>query len=84
MKAGAPPFSGKQIVGYDVDDLVRDLVKAADGDTELAQYGIVYVDEIDKIAAEASRAGGMCQAGVQINLLKLMEETDVNLHSLRI
>ena len=33
----------------DVDDLVRDLVKAADGDVELAQYGIVYVDEIDKL-----------------------------------
>ena len=59
-----PPNFLKQGVGYDVDDLVRDLVKAADGDTELAQYGIVYVDEIDKIAAEASSAGGMCQAGV--------------------
>ncbi|HAD20584.1 MAG TPA: ATP-dependent protease, partial [Opitutae bacterium] len=69
-------------VGYDVDDLVRDLVKAADGDTELAQYGIVYVDEIDKIAAEASKSGrDVSGRGVQINLLKLMEETDVNLHS---
>ena len=63
-----------------MDDL-SNLVKAADGDTELAQYGIVYVDEIDKIAAEASKVDGMYQEGVQINLLKLMEETDVNLQS---
>ena len=67
--------------GYDVDDLVRDLVKAANGD-ELAEYGIIYVDEIDKIASEASRSGrGVSGRGVQINLLKLMEETEVNLHS---
>jgi endopeptidase Clp ATP-binding regulatory subunit ClpX len=82
VKADATKFSETGYVGYDVDDLVRDLVKAADGDTELAQYGIVYVDEIDKIAAEASKSGrDVSGRGVQINLLKLMEETDVNLHS---
>ena len=63
VKADATKFSETGYVGYDVDDLVRDLVKAADGDTELAQYGIVYVDEIDKIAAEASRAGGCVRQG---------------------
>jgi len=82
VKADATKFSETGYVGYDVDDLVRDLVKAADGDTELAQYGIVYVDEIDKIAAEASKSGrDVSGRGVQINLLKLMEETDVNLQS---
>ena len=82
VKADATKFSETGYAGYDVDDLVRDLVKAADGDTELAQYGIVYVDEIDKIAAEASKGGrDVSGRGVQINLLKLMEETDVNLHS---
>ena len=82
VKADATKFSETGYVGYDVDDLVRDLVKAADGDTELAQYGIVYVDEIDKIASEASKSGrDVSGRGVQINLLKLMEETDVNLHS---
>ena len=34
---------------HDVEDLVRDLVKAADGDAELAQYGIIFVDEIEFI-----------------------------------
>ena len=82
VKADATKFSETGYVGYDVDDLVRDLVKAAEGDVELAQYGIVYIDEIDKIASEASRSGrDVSGRGVQINLLKLMEETDVNLHS---
>jgi ATP-dependent Clp protease ATP-binding subunit ClpX len=82
VKADATKFSETGYVGYDVDDMVRDLVKAADGDTELAQYGMIYIDEIDKIAA-AGNSGGkdVSGRGVQINLLKLMEETDVNLVS---
>jgi len=83
VKADATKFSETGYVGGDVEDLVRDLVKAADGDTELAQYGIVYIDEIDKIATASGTSGGrdVSGRGVQINLLKLMEETDVNLQS---
>ncbi len=82
VKADATKFSETGYVGNDVEDLVRDLVKQANGDVELAQYGIIYVDEIDKIAAEGSRGGrDVSGRGVQINLLKLMEETEVNLHS---
>ena len=82
VKADATKFSETGYVGYDVDDLVRDLVKSADGDVELAEFGIIYVDEIDKIASEASNSGrDVSGRGVQINLLKLMEETEVNLHS---
>ena len=82
VKADATKFSETGYVGYDVDDLVRDLVPSADGDVELAQYGIIYIDEIDKIASEASRSGrDVSGRGVQINLLKLMEETEVNLQS---
>ena len=82
VKADATKFSETGYVGYDVDDLVRDLVKSADGDVELAEYGIIYVDEIDKIASQASNSGrDVSGRGVQINLLKLMEETEVNLHS---
>ena len=70
-------------VGGDVEDLVRDLVKAADGDVDVAQYGIVYIDEIDKIAGRDGRNGGrdVSGRGVQINLLKLMEESNVNVVS---
>lgn len=82
VKADATKFSETGYVGGDVDDLVRDLVRAANGDVELAQYGIVYVDEIDKIAGQSSASGrDVSGRGVQINLLKLLEETEVNLHS---
>ncbi len=83
VKADATKFSETGYVGGDVEDLVRDLVKTAGGDVELAQYGIIYIDEIDKIAAATNAVGGrdVSGRGVQINLLKLMEETDVSLHS---
>lgn len=84
VKADATKFSETGYVGNDVEDLVRDLVKSANGNTDLAQYGIIYIDEIDKIAsAGGGERGGrdVSGRGVQINLLKLMEETEVNLFS---
>ncbi|MBA4388198.1 MAG: ATP-dependent protease [Verrucomicrobia bacterium] len=82
VKADATKFSETGYVGHDAEDLVRDLVKAADGDVDLAQYGIIYLDEIDKIASAPVSAGkDVSGRGVQINLLKLMEETDVGLFS---
>jgi endopeptidase Clp ATP-binding regulatory subunit ClpX len=82
VKADATKFSETGYVGSDVEDLVRDLVKTAEGDVELARYGIIFVDEIDKITSESSQGGrDVSGRGVQINLLKLMEETDVNLIS---
>lgn len=82
IKADATKFSATGYVGHDVEDLVRDLVKLADGNTELAQYGIIYIDEIDKIANKTADGGrDVSGRGVQINLLKLMEDSDVNLHS---
>ena len=44
VKADATKFSETGYVGGDVDDLVRELVHKADGDTALAQYGIIYID----------------------------------------
>lgn len=82
VKADATKFSETGYVGGDVEDLVRDLVRTAEGDVELAQYGIIYVDEIDKIAgAQGLQGRDVSGRGVQTNLLKLLEETDVNLHS---
>jgi len=81
VKADATKFSETGYVGRDVDDLVRDLVKAADGNVELAQYGIIYLDEVDKIATQSGIGKDVSGRGVQTTLLKLMEETDVSLFS---
>ena len=52
--------------------------RRADGDVTRAQYGIIYIDEIDKIAASNNSTGrDVSGRGVQTNLLKLMEETEV-------
>src|SRR6266545_5513884 len=78
VKADATKFSETGYVGGDVEDMVRDLVRLADGDVTRAQYGIIYIDEIDKIAAANNLAGrDVSGRGVQTNLLKLMEETEV-------
>ncbi len=80
VKGDATKFSETGYVGGDVEDLVRDLVKEAGGDIELAQYGIIYIDEIDKIASSQNLIGAdVSRTGVQRALLKPMEETDVDL-----
>jgi len=82
VKADATKFSETGYVGADVEDLVRDLVKTAGGNVDVAQYGIVYIDEIDKIAGRADAGGrDVSGRGVQINLLKLMEDSNVNVVS---
>ena len=80
IKGDATKFSETGYVGGDVDDLVRDLVKDADGNIKLAEYGIIYLDEIDKIASSGSHFGpDVSRTGVQRTLLKLMEESEVDL-----
>lgn len=78
VKADATKFSETGYVGGDVDDLVRELVQKADGDVELAEYGIIYIDEVDKLASKPGMSGrDVSGRGVQTTLLKLMEETEV-------
>src|SRR5256885_12768632 len=83
VKADATKFSESGYVGGDVEDLVRELVQKADGDVNLAQFGIIYIDEIDKIASAANLIGrDVSGRGVQTTLLKLMGDTEVPVRSM--
>jgi len=80
VKGDATKFSETGYVGGDVEDLVRDLVREADNDIELAENGIIYIDEIDKISSSRNVIGAdVSRTGVQRALLKPMEETEVDL-----
>lgn len=83
VKGDATKFSETGYVGGDVEDLVRDLVQESGGDIELARYGVIYIDEIDKIASSSHHLGpDISRTGVQRALLKPMEETEVDLRVL--
>jgi len=82
VKADATKFSETGIVGEDAEDVIRSLVDAAGSSSEVAQYGMVYVDEVDKVCSGgASRGvrGGWSGSQVQSNFLKIMEDTEVSL-----
>ncbi|MDH5681154.1 MAG: AAA family ATPase [Spirochaetota bacterium] len=80
VKGDATKFTETGYVGGDVEDLIRDLVSEADGDISLAEYGIIYLDEIDKVASSTNSYGpDVSRTGVQRNLLKIMEDSDVDL-----
>ncbi|MBN2093681.1 AAA family ATPase [candidate division KSB1 bacterium] len=80
VKGDATKYSETGYVGGDVEDLIRELVREANGDIQMAEYGIVYLDEIDKIASSGNTVGpDVSRTGVQRNLLKLMEESEVEL-----
>ncbi len=80
VKGDATKFSETGYVGGDVEDLVRELVIQANEDIELAEHGIIYIDEIDKIASSQHLIGpDVSRTGVQRALLKPMEETEVDL-----
>ena len=82
VKADATKFSETGYVGGDVDDLVRDLVRRAGGDVQRAAHGIIYMDEVDKLATRSDGGGrDVSGRGVQTNLLKLMEDGDIPLIS---
>lgn len=82
VRADATKFTETGYVGSNVDDLVRDLVSQANGNLDLAQYGIVYLDEADKLAGTSTQGGkDISGRGVQNALLKLMEESEIDTRS---
>ena len=68
-------FTSAGYVGRDCDEILKDLLDAADGDIEKAQKGIVFLDEFDKIKKSTGGKGGKDVSGeaVQQALLRLVE-----------
>ncbi len=76
--ADATTLTEAGYVGEDVESIIQNLLAAADNDIERAQKGIVYVDEIDKVARKGdnpSATRDVSGEGVQQGLLKLLEGT---------
>ena len=76
--ADATSLTEAGYVGDDVENIVLNLIQAADGDIDRASRGIIYIDEVDKLArkgANVSITRDVSGEGVQQSLLKLIEGT---------
>jgi len=79
--ADATSLAQTEFVNHEIEAIVQRLLEKADGDIARAQRGLVFIDEVDKLKSVSGQARAASGESVQHALLKIMEGSQVRLHS---